>query len=68
MTKTERIISLAIFLTFSSMVGFAIEKVESLSKRILALEKRCLAQCKYGDSDCVRACAKAGHCPFQEMP
>jgi hypothetical protein len=49
------------FLLFMFTVMFAIL---SLGYRVAKLERICHAQCKYGDSECAKRCAKAGHCEF----
>jgi hypothetical protein len=64
-TKTERNAALIAIIVVGLAIAYAVGR---LSDRISVLEKRCLAQCEYGDHDCIRMCAKVGHCPFQEMP
>jgi hypothetical protein len=39
----------------------------NLAYRVEKLEKICHGLCKYGDDECAKRCAKAGHCEFVGM-
>lgn len=36
-----------------------------LDDRVKVLERICHGQCKYGDAECAKRCADAGHCEFE---
>lgn len=51
-----------LFIAFFALIGAMLACAIDTHKRVVALERACHGQCKYGDAECDKRCHDAGHC------